>query len=129
MNRPIKFRFWGDFGDFNEEADTCEKEMLYGDRFHFFDHAPINNLFADKRFVVMQFTGLLDKNGKEIYEGDILKINLYNDEWKTKVRTYLGRLIIDVEGYDWNTTALSFLDDEAETEVIGNIYENPELLK
>jgi uncharacterized phage protein (TIGR01671 family) len=129
MNRPIKFRFWGDFGDFNEEADTCEKEMLYGDRFHFFDHAPINNLFADKRFVVMQFTGLLDKNGKEIYEGDILKINLYNDEWKTKVRTYLGRLIIDVQGYDWNTTALSFLDDEAETEVIGNIYENPELLK
>ncbi len=129
MNRPIKFRFWGDFGDFNEEADTCEKEMLYGDRFHFFDHAPINDLFADKRFVVMQFTGLLDKNGKEIYEGDILKINLYNDELKTKVRTYLGRLIIDVEGYDWNTTALSFLDDEAETEVIGNIYENPELLK
>lgn len=74
------------------------------------------------------FTGLKDKNGKEIYECDILKITLYDDEWKTTVRDYYGTLIVDVEGCDWNTTALSFLDDEAEIEVIGNIYENPELL-
>jgi len=128
-NRQIKFRFWGKFGELNEEKDECENEMLYGDRFCFSDHAPINDLFADKSFVAMQFTGLTDKNGKEIYEGDVLKINLYDDEWVTKVRDYNGTLVIDVEGCDWNTTALSFLDDEAETEVIGNIYENPELLK
>lgn len=76
----------------------------------------------------LRFTGLKDKHDKEIYEGDILKITLYDDEWKTKVRDYLGTLVIDVEGCDWNTTALSFLDDEAETEVIGNIFENPELI-
>lgn len=128
-NRQIKFRFWGKFGELNEEKDECEIEMLYGDRFCFSDHAPINDLFADKSFVAMQFTGLTDKNGKEIYEGDVLKINLYDDEWVTKVRDYNGTLVIDVEGCDWNTTALSFLDDEAETEVIWNIYENPELLK
>ena len=77
---------------------------------------------------VCQFTGLVDKNEKDIYEGDILKITLYDDEWKTKVRDYYGTLVIDVEGCDWSTTALSFLDDEADKEVLGNFYENPELL-
>jgi uncharacterized phage protein (TIGR01671 family) len=130
MNRPIKFRFWGDFGDFNEEADTCEKEMLYGDRFHFFDHAPINNLFADKRFVVMQFTGLLDKNGKEIYEGDILK-SLGTDicvvRWIDKLACFMLENINPKE--DFNIILSELHRCYEFREIIGNIYENPELLK
>lgn len=129
MNREIKFRFWGDFGALNEDSDKCEKEMLYGDEFCFFSNEPIDVLFADKTIVVMQFTGLKDKNGKEIYEGDVLKINLYDDlEWNTKVRFRNGGFCIDVEGEEYNVTLIGFLNDEASAEIIGNLYENPELL-
>ncbi len=127
MNRPIKFRFWGDFGDFNEEADTCEKEMLYGDRFHFFDHAPINDLFADKRFVVMQFTGLVDKNGKEIYEGDIVIV-----KGTKRIKNYVTEIIWLNNGFCLKENITYFNDYKllsSGLEVIGSIHENPEFLK
>ncbi len=127
MNRPIKFRFWGDFGDFNEEADTCEKEMLYGDRFHFFDHAPINDLFADKRFVVMQFTGLVDKNGKEIYEGDIVIV-----KGTKRIKNYVTEIIWLNNGFCLKENNTYFNDYKllsSGLEVIGSIHENPEFLK
>ena len=106
--REIKFRaFWRDtlkpVEDFNEEytISACN----------------------DEAFIVNQFTGVKDKNSKDIYEGDKLRITLYDGEWETTVRDYYGTLVIDVEGCEYNTTALSFLDDEAEVEIIGNIYE------
>jgi uncharacterized phage protein (TIGR01671 family) len=116
--REIKFRAWIESEKYMATQGEPDLETLGSFMHHYSD---CKNL--------MQYTGLKDKNGKEIYEGDIIKINLYDDEWKTKVRNYLGTLVIDVEGCDWSTTALSFLDDEAEKEVIGNIYENTELLQ
>ena len=46
--REIKFRFFGEFGELNEETDKCDLSMLYGDVFCFFNLEPINELFADK---------------------------------------------------------------------------------
>lgn len=128
-NRQIKFRFWGKFGELNEEKDECENEMLYGDRFCFSEHAPINDLFADKSFVAMQFTGLTDKNGKEIYEGDVLsnstgkidKVIFYENGFFGKSKSNMGK-----NHYWYNPLCVDYIKNK---EVIGNIYENPELLK
>lgn len=75
---------------------------------------------------VSQLTGLLDKNEKEIYEGDNLKgvyTGDYSEEKPVKgvVRFEYGRFVLV-----WNTGRL-WLNDIYNREVIGNIYENPEL--
>ena len=79
---------------------------------------------------VGQFTGLLDKNGKEIYEGDIVLSKL------RRARKYDERLVICFDDFEWQgknangaTTSLSLLLEYHTIEVIGNIHDNPELLK
>jgi len=80
---------------------------------------------------VMQFTGLLDKQGKEIYEGDIVAFESYNSflgawliECRLPVEYYGDRFCARTNDH---IHALNFLPNHIE--VIGNIYENPELLK
>lgn len=88
----------------------------------------------EKRFIVMQCTGLKDKNGKLIFEGDIFKEVYENDEgtysvfhtfvkWDSKECCFFlaekGQDEIEIYG---------FYDSVTELEIIGNIYENPELL-
>lgn len=82
-------------------------------------------------FVLMQYTGLKDKNGKEIYEGDIIEIKGYSNKG---YNTGLVKEIYVVEFKDfcWSCGIKSLLNlatiNWASIEVIGNIYDNPELL-
>lgn len=84
---------------------------------------------------VGQFTGLTDKNGKKIFEGDIVKE--WSSHWKTPLKTeiniyevvceYLGSLhLIRKTEYGENSTPLY---RRSVVEVIGNIYDSPELLE
>ena len=82
-----------------------------------------NGLIVMDRFVWLQYTGLKGKNSVEIYEGDIMKLEESKEKYELR---YLGNRFVLCK-YD-NIV----FEDEAyfsEREVVGNIYENPELLK
>lgn len=80
---------------------------------------------AKERFILMQYTGLKDKNGKEIYEGDILKV-----DWKdNRYKSVIGMVEWDNENAAYRFAAGSPSEVSWSHEIIGNIYENPELLK
>ncbi len=77
------------------------------------------------REIMLQFTGLHDKNGKEIYEGDVVKIQAFSDTPHEIVFDRGAFCIIGNTGMDAD---IKYAEDER-SEIIGNIYENPELLK
>ena len=78
---------------------------------------------------VGQFTGFTDKNGKRIFEGDILYIEDDDgNKYVTKVWYERGGLVIDVKGCDYDYTVIGWLEYYYSMEVIGNIHDNPDLI-
>lgn len=80
----------------------------------------------------LQYTGLKDKNGKEIYECDILKVpDLYETPENTSTTYHYEQVIF--ANYGFGTDSAMFYEDgdyiSEECEIVGNIYQNPDLVK
>lgn len=115
MKREIKFRLWEEA---RQQMHYSPPEILFG----------VLNTWPDGK-VIMQFTGLHDRVGKEIFEGDILRSEecLYEYGDKTVVFFYKGSFC---GSFDYDVTPFNLSDvDMNEFEVVGNIFENQELLK
>lgn len=76
--------------------------------------------------VLMQSTGLYDANGKEIYEGDIINCR---DLWLDGDRRKTHKQIVKYDSGMFSAGYVSLRTNNSTSEVIGNIYENPELLE
>ena len=118
--REIKFRAWDKENE--EMYDVAMIDVETGE-VAYTDHPTGYNADALLEQVeLMQYTGLKDKNGKEIYEGDILK-DCDTREIKTVIWHKNCFILRDTKGfYQW-----TYFEDEHE--VIGNIYENSDLLE
>ena len=132
MEREIKFRVLIDhkmyyqdkyeaYGDNLSSIDICKETITITS---FYNYEDVYR-FEDEEVKLMQCTGVKDKNGKEIYEGDIVILNDTEEENRCIVKYKYGSYIL-VDGdlkEDLSNVEAKFL------EVVGNIYENKNLLE
>lgn len=88
----------------------------------------------DENIILMQSTGLIDNNGKEIFEGDIIAINLEGLETPITAKVFqnrkIGILMFHAFEDNEDVPMVELLEgDSVEFAIIGNIWENPELLE
>ena len=117
--RQLKFRVW-----ITPWGSDAEPSMHYIPDLHLHSFFHQWELGGCKDAIFQQYTGLKDKNGKEIYEGDIISGEFYDTEYHhaetIKHEVVFNNGAYNIASSNWHKPTL---------EIIGNIFEAPELLK
>jgi hypothetical protein len=116
--REIKFRAWDKINKdmFNVESINFQERRVYKDTVSYRNFEDID---------LMQCTGLKDKNNKEIYEGDI--VFLHGSKYKVIFKTEGARFVLRNNEFELEITFIN--NNNKRMEVLGNVYENPELME
>lgn len=132
--REIKFRVW------DESSKTMKHKIS---PFGAEASDDLNDFFEESSYhdnIYLQYTGIKDKNGKEIWEGDMVEF-CFNDYTRRKPRLNIkgkGKIIFDEETARFVVAPIEITDQQYnlymsinpnQVSIIGNIYENPELLR
>lgn len=140
MKREIKFRAWLPIDRKNDpqikgimDINICvqnSERLMHGNSDSM--RNPDNYCYKDDRWILMQYTGKKDKNNNEVFEGDILNIEShgkYQVKWDSEFNCWTTELLdkIGTEHFMYN----NFFNGEWNShyvEIIGNVYENSDLL-
>jgi uncharacterized phage protein (TIGR01671 family) len=117
--REIKFRVW----------EKKEKQFVDFGSAH--AHYGLGGEFKHPNLVFQQFTGLKDKNKEEIYEGDIIQTNTFGNKVIGVIEYVKDSFVITGRYMNKKNSVLSHFDCYGNMnvlEVIGNVFENPELI-
>jgi uncharacterized phage protein (TIGR01671 family) len=115
LNGRFKFRIWDGqmwVQDFYSSHSGC---------------LSFNSIFDQKGFTFQQYTGLKDKNGKDIFEGDIINYTPFNQSDYKNIHA----TVPDFGKFHWFQDLQDMLSEEnkCDIEVIGNVFETPNLLR
>lgn len=123
MQRELKFRAWDIKNNQMIDWNTLTQSVWNNNSAQLLYSVMV---LLKPNYILQQFTGLQDKNKKEIYEGDIVKV-----KGTKKVGVYTTEIIWHRSGFkllENKTYLMDFYITKSMVEIIGNIYENPELL-
>jgi len=141
MMREIKFRAWHKesqkmLPEYGVLAKIEWGENYVPNKIGVYEYRQINEQgdgdwdgFELDDFELMQYTGLKDKNGKEIYENDIVHIIEYLEGEVWNSENHFGIIVFNNGKFDFTNAYNHQSLQKTTVEIVGNIFENPELIK